>query len=80
MNGRKRGPCTQWNIRHRKERNNAVCRTIDEARDNHTTWSKSESERHISYDITYRCYLKIDSNQLMSTEKDTHVFRKQTCD
>ena len=42
-----------------KNWNNAVYSTIDDATDNHTTWSKSESERHISYDITYRCYVKL---------------------
>ena len=69
MNGQIRsGTCTQWNISPRKGWNNAVFSTIDEPRYSHTTWSKSERERQISYDIIYRCYLKIDTNEQISTE------------
>ena len=42
------------------------------------TCSKSESERHISYHITYRCYLKMDTRADISTEKGNHRFIKQT--
>ena len=58
--------------------NNAICSSIDESRGNHATFSKSESERHISCGITYRCYLKIDTSEDISTEKGNHSFIKQT--
>ena len=35
-----------------KEWNNAICSNMDEARDYHAKWSKSDRERQISYDIT----------------------------
>ena len=55
----------------------AICSTIDEPRSNHATWSKWESERHISYHITYRCYLQNDTNKDISTEKHYHIFIKK---
>ena len=42
-----------------------------------TNQSKSESERQISYDITYMWSLKHDTNQLK--KKQTHRHRIQTC-
>ena len=38
----------------KKELNNAICSNMDATEDYHTEWSKSERERLISYDITYR--------------------------
>ena len=35
------------------------------SRDHHTTWSKSERERQIPYDITYMWNLKYDTNELI---------------
>ena len=63
-----------------KKWNNAVGRPIDDSGGSHTTWSKSESERHVSYDINHRCYPKIDTNEDISTEKGNHGFIKQTYD
>ena len=40
-------------LSHKKERNNAICSNMDEPRDYHTEWSKSDRERQISCDITY---------------------------
>ena len=36
---------------HKKEQNNAICRNMHGPRDCHTEWSKSDTERQISYDI-----------------------------
>ena len=41
----------------KKEQNNAICSNMDEPRDCHTEWSKSDTERQI-YDITYMWNLK----------------------
>ena len=40
-------------LSHVKKWNNAMCSALDGPRDCHTEWSKSDSERQISYDITY---------------------------
>ena len=45
-------------LSHRKEWNNTICSNIDEPRDFHTEWSKSDRERLISYDIAYMWNLK----------------------
>ena len=37
----------------KKEQNSAIHSDIDDSRDCHTEWSKSERERQISYNITY---------------------------
>ena len=36
-----------------KKQNNAICNNMDETRDDHIKWRKSEKQRQISYDITY---------------------------
>ena len=42
------------------------------ARNYHTKWSKSESERQIPYDITYMQNLKCDPNKpIYETETDS---------
>ena len=43
---------------HKKEQNNAICSNMDGPRDCHTKWSKSDTERRISYDIAYMWNLK----------------------
>ena len=43
---------------HKKEQNNAICSNMDGPRDCHTEWSKSDTERQISYDIAYMWNLK----------------------
>ena len=40
-------------LSHKKEQNNAICSNMDGPRACHTEWSKSDTERQISYDITY---------------------------
>ena len=45
-------------LSHKKEWNNAICSNMDEPRDCHTEWGKSNRERQISYDITYIWNLK----------------------
>ena len=37
----------------KKEQNNAICSNMDGSRDCHTKWHKSDTERQISYAITY---------------------------
>ena len=43
---------------HKKEWINAICNNIDEPRDCHTEWNKSDRERQILYDVTYMWNLK----------------------
>jgi len=38
---------------HKKECNDGIWSNMDEAKDYHTKWSKSDRERQISYDTTY---------------------------
>ena len=42
----------------KKEQNNAICSNMDGPRDCHTERSKSDTERQISYDISYMWNLK----------------------
>ena len=59
-------------LSHKKEWNNAICSNIDGPRDYHTRWSKSDRERHISYEITYIWNLKYDTQGLIyKTETDS---------
>ena len=55
---------------HKKEQSNAICSNIDATRESHTSWSKSERERQISYDTTYMWNPKYDTMRL-STEQKT---------
>ena len=50
---------------HKKERNNAICSNMDGPRHHHTKWSKSEWERQIPYDTTYKGNLKSDTNEFI---------------
>ena len=43
-------------LSHKKEQNNAICSNMDGPRDYHTEWS--QTQRHISYAITYMWNLK----------------------
>ena len=45
-------------LSHKKEQKNAICSNMDGPRDYHTEWSKSDTERQISYDIAYMWNLK----------------------
>ena len=40
-------------LRHKKERNWVICWDVDESRDCHTEWSKSEGEKQISHINAY---------------------------
>ena len=55
----------------KKEWNNTICNNIDEPRDYHTKWNKSEKERQIPYDIAYIWNLKYDTN-VLTYETQTH--------
>ena len=57
-------------LSHKKELNNAICSNIDEPRDHHIKWSKSERESQIPYDITYNWNLKYDTNE--------HIYEAET--
>ena len=43
---------------------------MDGFRDYHTKWSKSDRERQIPYDITYKWNLKYDTNE--------HIYETET--
>ena len=45
-------------LSNKKEQNNAICSNMDGPRDCQNEWSKSDTERQISYDITYMWNLK----------------------
>ena len=51
---------------------------MDEPRDYHTKWSKSDRERQISYDVTYMWNLKYDTNELIYKIETGSRHRKQT--
>ena len=53
----------QRNISHKKEQNNAICSNMNEPRDCHTEWSKSDGQ---IYDIAYMWNLKkMGTNELV---------------
>ena len=69
--------CTMENYSAiKKEWNNAICSNMDGPRDYHTKWSKSERERQIPYDITYRWNLKSDTNYLQNRNRLTDIENK----
>jgi len=45
-------------LSHKKEQNNAIYSNMDGPRDCHNEWSKSDTWRQVSYDITYMHNLK----------------------
>ena len=49
-------------VSHKKEWNHAICSNMDEPRNYHTKWNKSERERQILYGITYMWNIKYDTN------------------
>ena len=50
----------------KKEQNNAICSNMDGPRDCHTEWSKSDTEREISYGSAHLWNLKIKgTNELI---------------
>ena len=50
-------------LSHKKEQNNAIFSNMDETKDSHTKWSKSERERQIPYDVTYNWNLIYGTNE-----------------
>ena len=57
-----------------KKNDNAICSNMDGPRDYHTKRSKSDRERQIPYDITYRWNLKYDTNEhIYETETDSQT-------
>ena len=62
-------------LSHKKEWNNDIYSNMDEPRDYHTKWSKSDKERQISYDIAYIWNQKEKgTNKLISkTERDSQT-------
>ena len=56
-------------LSHKKEQNNAICSNMDGPRDCHTEWSKSGTERQISYDIAYMWNLKMVQMNLFTKQK-----------
>ena len=61
-------------LSHKKEWNNAMYSNMDTTKDYHTKWSKSERERQILYDITYRRNLKYGTNEpICKAETDSQT-------
>ena len=59
-------------LSHKKEWNNTICSNMDSTRKYNAKWSKSEGERHISYDITYMWNLKYETDEpVYETETDS---------
>ena len=58
-----------------KEQNNAFCSNVEEPRDYHTEWSKSDRERQISYDNAYMWNLKKKgiSELISKTEVESQI-------
>ena len=66
-------------ISHKKEWNFAICSNMDGPRDYHTKWRKSDRERQISCDITYRykwTYLQ-NRNKLTDIENKLMVTKRE---
>ena len=61
----------------KKEWNNAICSNMDGPGDYHTKWSKSDTERPISYDLAYMWNLN-KMIQINLFRKQTHRLREQT--
>ena len=60
-------------LSHKKEWNNVIFSNTDEPRVYCSMWNKSERERRVSYDTTYKRNLKYDTNELIyTTETDSH--------
>ena len=53
----------------KREWNNVIFSNMDEPRDYHAKWSKSERERQIPYDIACMWNLKYDTNELIYKTK-----------
>ena len=63
-------------LSHKKERTPALCSNVDEPRDDHTKWRKSDRERQIPHDTTYMWDLKYNTNELtFKTETDSQTQR-----
>ena len=60
-------------LSHKEEWNNAICSNVDGPRDYHTKWNKSDGERQISYDITYRELKKMVQMNLFTKRKQTQT-------
>ena len=43
---------------HKKERNPAIYNNMDEPRGHYTKWNRSDREKQIPYDLTYKWNLK----------------------
>ena len=56
---------------------NVICSNVDGPRDYHTKWRKSDRERQIPYDITYKWNLKNSTNELIyKTKTDSQTENK----
>ena len=69
-------------LSHKKEQNDVTCSNKDGPGDCHTEWSKSDTERHISCDITYMWNLKkwCKWTYLQNITGDTNVEKKFSYD
>ena len=51
-------------LNHKEVGINAKSSVRKESRDDHSNWSKRDRDRLVSYDITSRCNIKMDTNEL----------------
>ena len=64
-------------LSHKKEWNNAICTNIDEPKDYHTKWTKSERESQIPYDITSMWNLKYNHKWIYLQNKNSLTNKKK---
>ena len=62
-------------LSHKKEWNNATCSNMDETRDSHAKWIKSEREGKILY-IIYMWTLKYSTTEPIYEDKQIHRHRE----
>ena len=65
-------------LSHGKEWNNAICSDMDEPRECHTKWSKSDRESQVSHDIAYLQNLKKWYKWTYFQNRNSHSCRRQT--
>ena len=68
-------------LSHKKEQKNAICSSMDEPRDYHSKWNRSNGEGQLSHDSIYMWNLiKMIQNNLFIKQKQTYRFQNQIYD
>ena len=63
-------------LSHKKEQNNAICSNMDGPRDCHIEWSKSDTERQISYVYMWNLKKRVQWTYLQNRNRVTDVENK----